>query len=595
MPGPPFIPFKGNIDFILEAGGLHAAYDAWSKKYGPVFKIFLGSEPVVVLTDAAAVRTSSLRLATRPPFRAPAELRFEKGAAALHAGDMLQTPSVRFHGELKKAWLPFFAAPSLRAHAPAIGALTDRLAERLTQAAREGREIDVTQFAGAWTADLVFKLAFNLDLGAQDDAPPADAAAFVDAARKLFTTQQRSTRYFAAYAAAPPVLRPLVRVAATLFPDAPLLRVGRARELVLTRMRALLAEARARAAAGHGLVSAPKTAGSDGVSARGCPTGSFFDLLVASRIAPMPGAPPRPLSDAECVQSAFTMALAAFDTTAGALSFAIYNLATAPDVSDALATEAAAVLAEAGDGAPPPLDVLASAPLLRAVINETLRLYPPGALTTRIADGVVAPGGVRLPKGTWVHSASWSLQRDEKVWGPDAAEFRPARFPRQRRRRCHISSFVPFGASASALACVGKRLALAELQVALAALFGQAGLRFTLSPGQTPLALHLPLTLGAKHGCVGDAAAGGRGRTPAQRARAQHAAAGGGGGGVRERERERERERDNAGVVGEGGGVRRERVLFCFACVDVFFVFLSSSPPLLDPHPPPPTPEESKE
>lgn len=138
VPGPPFIPFKGNIDFILEAGGLHAAYDAWSKKYGPVFKIFLGSEPVVVLTDAAAVRTSSLRLATRPPFRAPAELRFEKGAVALHAGDMLQTPSVRFHGELKKAWLPFFAAPSLRAHAPAIGALTDRLAERLTQAAREG-------------------------------------------------------------------------------------------------------------------------------------------------------------------------------------------------------------------------------------------------------------------------------------------------------------------------------------------------------------------------------------------------------------------------------------------------------------------------
>ena len=501
IPGPAFIPFRGNIDFIMEAGGLHAAYDAWSKQYGPIFKIFLGAEPVVVLTDAAAARTASLRLATRPPFRAPAELRYEQGASALRDGDMLQTPSVRFHGELKKAWLPFFAAPSLRAHAPAIVKLTDRLAERLTQAAAEGREIDITRYAGDWTADLVYMLAFNLKLGAQDDAPPAEAAAFVDAARTLFTTQQRSTHYFAAYAAAPAILRPLVRVAATVCPDAPLLRVARARELVLARMRGLLADARARAAAGHGLVPTPKIASSDGGGARGVPSGAFFDMLVAAPIAPAPGAPPRALSDAECVQSAFTMALAAFDTTAGALSFATYCLASAPDVADALAAETAAVLAAAGGpGAPPPLDALAASPLLRAVINETLRLYPPGALTTRIADGVVAPGGVRLPRGTWVHSASWTLQRDETVWGADAAEFRPSRFLENDGAAATSPAFVPFGASASALACVGKRLALAELQVALASLFGRAGLRFTLSPGQTPLALHLPLTLGAKHG-----------------------------------------------------------------------------------------------
>ena len=100
------------------------------------------------------------------------------------------------------------------------------------------------------------------------------------------------------------------------------------------------------------------------------------------------------------------MSVAAFDSTAGTLSYSLYNLGRAPAVADAVAAEAAAA---SFDGA------MAALPLATAVLNETMRLFPPVTFTTRVADGTVALGGTRLPRGTWIHSATWTMQRDTKV------------------------------------------------------------------------------------------------------------------------------------------------------------------------------------
>ncbi|CAI0393238.1 unnamed protein product [Linum tenue] len=67
-------------------------------------------------------------------------------------------------------------------------------------------------------------------------------------------------------------------------------------------------------------------------------------------------------------------------------------------------------------------------PYLRAIIKETLRLYPPGPLTgIREAMEDCTIGGYRVSKGTRVVINIWKLHRDPKVWG-DPASFRPERF-----------------------------------------------------------------------------------------------------------------------------------------------------------------------
>lgn len=494
IPGPAFHWFKGNVDEVVAAGGLHEAYDRWATRYGPVFRVFLGGQPVVVVADGGLARTVSVKHGSRPPFRGPAELVFDNPLAprasrlnAMREHDMLQTQDAAYHRGLKNAWLPMFNADSLARHAPVMDAAAARLVERMRAAA--DTEVDAQALLGDLTMDVVLAVAFGVDAGVQSDQPSAESAALVSAARLIFRTQQRSTRYFAAVQALPAALAPLARLAATLFPDAPLRAVVAARRLVYDRVFSLLKEARARRAAG---------AGGDARVGRAVRTGSFLDLMMG---ATLDGG--RPLTDAEVATASFTMALAAFETTATTLAFIVYHVARRPAAGDALAAE----LARANLGAAPDLAALTPAklPYMHAVVCETLRLCPPGALTTRMCTKPIALGGVTVPGSRfapiWLHNAVFTYQRDPAVWGPDASEWKPERWLADDGAG-KGDWFTPFGSNASSLACVGKRMAEAEIRLTLARLFGAGGVRFTLSPGQIPLATAMPLTLGPKHGVM---------------------------------------------------------------------------------------------
>ena len=91
-----------------------------------------------------------------------------------------------------------FNADSLARHAPAMDAAAGRLVERLRAAASTGTEVDAQALLGDLTMDVVLAVAFGLDAKVQEEQRPAETAALVDAARLIFRTQQRSTRYFAA-------------------------------------------------------------------------------------------------------------------------------------------------------------------------------------------------------------------------------------------------------------------------------------------------------------------------------------------------------------------------------------------------------------
>lgn len=187
-------------------------------------------------------------------------------------------------------------------------------------------------------------------------------------------------------------------------------------------------------------------------------TGDLLDLLAAAR-NPETGAP---FSPSELRDQVATMILAGHETTAGTLFWASYLLSLAPELQERVAAEArAADLADptgcAGDG---------RLPLTRAVVDETLRLYPAAFVIVRRALGDDTLAGHPVRRNDIVMVSPWVLHRHRALWqDPDA--FDPGRFlpgaPPPPR-----FAYLPFGAGPRV--CIGAQFALTEAVLALARL-----------------------------------------------------------------------------------------------------------------------------
>ena len=104
----------------------------------------------------------------------------------------------------------------------------------------------------------------------------------------------------------------------------------------------------------------------------------------------------------------------------------------------------------------------------RAVIDETMRLYPPAFLIARAAAGPDSVAGMPIRKGDVILIAPWLLHRHEKLWREPNA-FIPARFmpPAPPPDRF---AYLPFGVGPRV--CIGAHFALVEATLALAKLIG---------------------------------------------------------------------------------------------------------------------------
>ena len=103
----------------------------------------------------------------------------------------------------------------------------------------------------------------------------------------------------------------------------------------------------------------------------------------------------------------------------------------------------------------------------RAVIDETMRLYPPAFLIARAAAGPDTIAGRPVRKHDVILIAPWLLHRHEKLWREPNA-FVPQRFmtetPPDR------FAYLPFGVGARV--CIGAHFALVEATLALAKVIG---------------------------------------------------------------------------------------------------------------------------
>jgi len=152
-----------------------------------------------------------------------------------------------------------------------------------------------------------------------------------------------------------------------------------------------------------------------------------------------------------------TMVVAGHETVASALTWTLMLLAEHPAAQRRLHDEARA----AGDWTP--LRQRVHLPWAHAVVDESLRLFPPGWVLSRKAAEVDTVGGQEVPAGTLAIISPWLLHRNAKFW-PNPSEFRPERFLGQPTT-IGRPDYLPFGLGPRL--CIGRDFALVELTILL--------------------------------------------------------------------------------------------------------------------------------
>jgi cytochrome P450 len=197
------------------------------------------------------------------------------------------------------------------------------------------------------------------------------------------------------------------------------------------------------------------------------PDDHLLTTLISSR--PDDG---QPLAYNEIRDQVVSLIAAGYETTSGALAWAIYALLTVPGAWDSAAAEVARVL---GTG-PPTAQNLGALTYLNGVVQETLRLYSPGVISARKVKRDLQFDGHWIRAGRTLIFSAYVTHRISDVWA-EPEEFRPERWnpdlPHYRRPAPH--EFIPF--SGGLHRCVGSAMATTEMTVMLARLVARTTLR----------------------------------------------------------------------------------------------------------------------
>jgi cytochrome P450 len=403
-------------------------YRAWMAEFRtPFFRSYLCNDPALVR-----------RVLDERPGDFPKSGRVTEGLVPLLGRSVFVT-----NGE---EWLhqrriidPAFEGGRLKEAFPAIWAACEAAVARMTEG-----EVEAELAASHAAADVIFRTLFSL--------PIEDRVA--QAVFHEFRAYQRSA--------------PILNLAAFL----PLPRwVPRLHRRATKRSAAVI----------RGLITGLTRARAEAIASGVAPQDLATKIMTTPD--PVTGVP---FGTAEMVDQVAIFFLAGHETSASALGWALYLLATHPGAQDRVAAEAQALRPEFG--------VVGSLRYTRDVFREALRLYPPVPMMVRENLRPEDFRGRAVAAGAQVVISPWHLHRHERIWErPD--DFDPDRWATDTGREASREGYLPF--SRGPRVCPGAGFAMLEGTLMLAHLV--RAFRFEALPDKVPVPV-AHLTVRAKDG-----------------------------------------------------------------------------------------------
>ena len=404
-------------------------FGAWLAEFRtPFFHSFLANDPQIV----------DLVLRKRP-LDFPKSDRIAEGLRPLLGNSVFLTNGDEWQRQ-RRIIDPAFEGGRLRDTFPAMLAAGQAAAERLGAG-----EVEIEPVTSHAAADVIFRTLFSMPIS-------------TDIARRTYDA-------FSAYQKRQPILNPAALLALPRWMPRFHRRGVKKHARVIRALITELVEGRAREIAAG---TAPDDLATKIMTTRDPQTGDLF-------------------TPAEMVDQVAIFFLAGHETSASALAWALYLLATHPDLQDQVAAEGQAFLEN------PDFSNLSGLKFTRDVFRETLRLYPSVPMMVRECKTSEQFRARQAKAGTQVVVSPWHLGRHSGMWD-DPDEFDPNRYSSENGRKCLREAYLPF--SAGPRVCTGAGFAMIEGPLLLAILVA----RHTFQPtAEVPIPAAY-LTLRSRHG-----------------------------------------------------------------------------------------------
>ncbi len=188
---------------------------------------------------------------------------------------------------------------------------------------------------------------------------------------------------------------------------------------------------------------------------------ALYNDLLAKLIAARHPETGEAMNESQLVDNLSTFLMAGHETTAKALTWALYLLARAQQWQDRVRAEVTAVAGDRLIAA----DDLARLPVTQMVIKETMRLYPPAPILSRMPTDWVEIGIHKIAPRSIIVIPIYAVHRHKRLWA-DPDKFDPERFLPAQEAKFARTQFMPFGYGPRT--CIGASFAMMEATVLLA-------------------------------------------------------------------------------------------------------------------------------
>lgn len=328
-------------------------------------------------------------------------------------GNGLLTSEGDAHLRQRRLVQPAFHRERVAALGDAMAACADRAADGW----RPGAELDLAREMNRLTLAIAGKTLFGANVAAEADEIGAALTETLEAFKR--------------------VTNPLGAIL-DLLPTPGTLRIRRA----IARLDATI----------YRMVEARRRSGED--------RGDLLSMLLSARDTEGDGGG---MTDLQLRDEALTLFLAGHETTANALAWTWHLLAHHPEIEARLHAEVDSALG----GRAPRSDDLPKLPFTRAVLSESMRLYPPAWVIGREPLADFEAGGYRVRAGTVVMLSPWITHRDPRWWS-DPERFDPGRWTAENEAALPRFAYFPFGGGPRK--CIGEGFAWTEGVLVLAAI-----------------------------------------------------------------------------------------------------------------------------